>query len=1495
MAKEHAYHHNIVILILIIMSASLFTLVSVSGAVSCKTIKFISGSVSNSNLKPGDKYTLLCNYGSIVDCIAPVAPSGSCSFAGWSGTSAKFSCTAGSTGGSVSCVTFSGSSSNCCASSNKIGTINVAGCGNGILDTGEACDGASFGTIKNCTYYPEFSGGTLKCSSTCQLDTSSCVKKPICGNGILESGESCDDGNLIGGDGCSSICAIEAAPLPPSPQEPSCKASNPSEFQQCITAQAYDIEVTKIIECSGPNACKFTLKKFTHPVTIYGSSNVLSGFRRIDHYNYTILNLRNLNGVTLKNLIFDETTAYCKATDWVNCHSTIGGSNLSNLVIENLTVAHSKAFDIALGESTNVTIKNSNFIDSGVGAVWLANSPLSVNRFVHIKNNLFTDSNTGAVLFSAYGTAASPNTLKKNIITHNHRTYKVFNSPGGQVVIHVNHNSIVENNAIINGNIDDGATLGYYASGIEFSDDLRDVIIQSNDVHNNSGSGIAILDYARNLSNIILQNNKLYSNGQPGWPNPDITYTATDPVTIANNCFAADCALKVKLGKMYIIPDLCPTGQNCTASVGWATNDFKTVTLKANDVVVGSSQIGSVPVSISTNKVRLELYGDGALIESRTTSLAAPPAENISIIIPPSDSTIKIKRVGSNLSDFTAAQTSGWIDALPPNTANPAVFQSIAAGTHTAYTSAVSGYTVRAGTCNKTILVAGECSVTNFPLIPTCTATSCSIPIFVGANELTKAVFQYTPISSVPSDQFLWGFNFIAGTGNDPKNKKGKLLSSNQWNISDNDLISLRDDMGINTIRFFIHPQFVGLPQKTWSGLESFDYTKFPDNSYNWTKLDKAINQTTSLGITPILLPLVVDEYLGWIYKDDLTFLNNMSSGLDYTGIVPKNQIKAYSTAIAKHVAEKFPALKFYIVFAEVCGRGLEGAPLRTSEMQAWQSITSSIHQVAPNAVVFSPELCVAMWWWPTAQANGCKNYDPVYYDQNWPRGDYLENYAKAADIPAIAFSGITQVDNQNFCPAEPRIKSTLDTVNTIVRDHIGSKQFLWSEVGWGNDNDAGCTTEDTYLSLASMLFADNMRGAIVWHGKEIQASSTFTYKCAPIDFNGNHLASYDHLAKIGKIVRNESAFLSTYHTLKNSDNIPIASDLFKESDSEVFTRYLTDYLVIYNSGLSAKKVIFANTGNYTLEEFLNTANASIVISKTSSGIDVSNIQPKKLYALKVIKQSALPLPICQALTFVGGSINPSNVILNGSFTISCDYGKIIDCVSTVLPSGSCKYTGLSGTSANFNCTAGIQGGTVSCNTFSGTPSNCCQQSNNVGTINVAGCGNGIIGTGETCDGTAFGAIDSCTDYPEFSGGTLKCTSSCQLDTSSCIKKPVCGNGILESGEACDDGNKINGDGCSSSCTKEVAQCKTLNFIGGNINPTKVGPGQTFTLSCNFGTVIDCIAPVTPSGTCQYTGFSGTSANFKCTLGNTGGEVRCNTFAGTASKCCATSYQVATI
>ena len=76
--------------------------------------------------------------------------------------------------------------------------INVSdaavGCGNGVLEAGEQCDDSNNTNGDGC-------------SSTCQIETAD----PECGNGTQEGTEECDDGNVVSGDGCSSTCTSETA------------------------------------------------------------------------------------------------------------------------------------------------------------------------------------------------------------------------------------------------------------------------------------------------------------------------------------------------------------------------------------------------------------------------------------------------------------------------------------------------------------------------------------------------------------------------------------------------------------------------------------------------------------------------------------------------------------------------------------------------------------------------------------------------------------------------------------------------------------------------------------------------------------------------------------------------------------------------------------------------------------------------------------------------------------------------------------------------------------------------------------------------------------------------------------------------------------------------------------------------------------------------------------------------------------------------------------
>jgi hypothetical protein len=82
-------------------------------------------------------------------------------------------------------------------------------------------------------------------------------------------------------------------------------------------------------------------------------------------------------------------------------------------------------------------------------------------------------------------------------------------------------------------------------------------------------------------------------------------------------------------------------------------------------------------------------------------------------------------------------------------------------------------------------------------------------------------------------------------------------------------------------------------------------------------------------------------------------------------------------------------------------------------------------------------------------------------------------------------------------------------------------------------------------------------------------------------------------------------------------------------------------------------------------------------------------------------------------------------------------------------------------------------------------------------------CGNGVRETGEACDGADLGG-SSCESIGYMSG-TLTCQSSCLFDFSQCVANPVCGNGIVEFPEECDNGAQNSDtipDACRTTCKR---------------------------------------------------------------------------------------------
>lgn len=118
----------------------------------------------------------------------------------------------------------------------------------------------------------------------------------------------------------------------------------------------------------------------------------------------------------------------------------------------------------------------------------------------------------------------------------------------------------------------------------------------------------------------------------------------------------------------------------------------------------------------------------------------------------------------------------------------------------------------------------------------------------------------------------------------------------------------------------------------------------------------------------------------------------------------------------------------------------------------------------------------------------------------------------------------------------------------------------------------------------------------------------------------------------------------------------------------------------------------------------------------------------------------------------------------------------------------------------------------------------------------TAECGNGTAEEGEICDGSDLrGQSCESLGLPQ---GTLSCDASCHLDASDCYTPPpYCGNGVVEPGEECDDGNGDVTDACpdgpAGTCQNArcgdgyvwagVEGCDDGNGLNGDLCPDGVG------------------------------------------------------------------------
>jgi len=109
----------------------------------------------------------------------------------------------------------------CALATLPVSHAQVSKCGDGTVDPGEECDDGNNidgdGCSADCFLESKCGDGTVdegeECDDGNNVDgdgcSADCFLESKCGDGIVDEGEECDDGNTTDGDGCSGICQIE--------------------------------------------------------------------------------------------------------------------------------------------------------------------------------------------------------------------------------------------------------------------------------------------------------------------------------------------------------------------------------------------------------------------------------------------------------------------------------------------------------------------------------------------------------------------------------------------------------------------------------------------------------------------------------------------------------------------------------------------------------------------------------------------------------------------------------------------------------------------------------------------------------------------------------------------------------------------------------------------------------------------------------------------------------------------------------------------------------------------------------------------------------------------------------------------------------------------------------------------------------------------------------------------------------------------------------------
>src|SRR5215207_9882311 len=133
-------------------------------------------------------------------------------------------------------------------------------------------------------------------------------------------------------------------------------------------------------------------------------------------------------------------------------------------------------------------------------------------------------------------------------------------------------------------------------------------------------------------------------------------------------------------------------------------------------------------------------------------------------------------------------------------------------------------------------------------------------------------------------------------------------------------------------------------------------------------------------------------------------------------------------------------------------------------------------------------------------------------------------------------------------------------------------------------------------------------------------------------------------------------------------------------------------------------------------------------------------------------------------------------------FVVGCLQSPLVPCGDTRCPEGNVCTEGGCATPADVATCSGLAEGTA-CQAANGATGTC-----SGGACRTGLCGNGDVDIGEVCDDGNVNSGDGCRD--------------------DCLKIELCSDGELDTGEQCDDGNQNAADGCDG-CKVVVWNART--------------------------------------------------------------------------------------